>query len=221
MSRQHPAVDPDGLLEYSVVFTDRSLNHMSQRFQGVMRDISDTLKRTYDAAAVALVPGGGTYGMEAIARQFAGGRKCLVVRNGYFSLPLEPDLRDRPDPVGHGRTEGGARGAGASASPGRPRRWRTSSPPSATQQPDLVFAPARGYFVGHHPAGRLPPRAGRGRARARRPVRPRLRRVRHGVGGHAASAAWTSCSARHRRGGARRRAPPWSCLGDTALRADR
>lgn len=85
MSAQHP-VDPDGLLEYSVVFTERSLNHMSQKFQGVMRDISSTLQRTYGAAAVVLVPGGGTYGMEAIARQFAHGRKCLVVRNGYFSF---------------------------------------------------------------------------------------------------------------------------------------
>lgn len=82
----HSAVDPDGLLEYSVVFTDRSLNHMSQKFQQVMRDISATLKQTYNAAAVALVPGGGTYGMEAIARQFADGKKCMVIRNGYFSF---------------------------------------------------------------------------------------------------------------------------------------
>lgn len=80
-----PTVDPDGLLEYSVVFTDRSLNHMSQTFQGVMNDISATLKKVYNGAAVAVVPGGGTYGMEAVARQFAGGRKCLVIRNGWFS----------------------------------------------------------------------------------------------------------------------------------------
>jgi len=78
-------VDPDGLLEYSVVFTERSLNHMSERFQRVMRDISETLRRVYGAAAVVVVPGGGTYGMEAIARQFAGGRRCLVIRDGYFS----------------------------------------------------------------------------------------------------------------------------------------
>ena len=73
------------LKEFSVVFTERSLNHMSQKFQGVMRDISATLKQTYGAAGVALVPGGGTYGMESIARQFATGRKCLVIRNGFFS----------------------------------------------------------------------------------------------------------------------------------------
>ncbi|MDD9905243.1 MAG: aminotransferase class V-fold PLP-dependent enzyme [Rhodospirillaceae bacterium] len=82
----HPEVDPDGLLEYSVVFTDRSLNHMSQTFQGVMRDISSTLKKVYSAQSVALVPGGGTYGMEAVARQFATDRKCLVIRNGWFSF---------------------------------------------------------------------------------------------------------------------------------------
>lgn len=79
-------VDPDGLLEYSVVFTDRSLNHMSQTFQQVMRDISATLKSVYNAHAVAVVPGGGTYGMEAVARQFATQQTCLVIRNGWFSF---------------------------------------------------------------------------------------------------------------------------------------
>jgi aspartate aminotransferase-like enzyme len=85
MSRQYPAVDPDGLLEYSVVFTDRALNHMSQSFQQVMRDVSATLKEVYNANAVAIVPGGGSFGMEAVARQLATGRKCLVLRNGWFS----------------------------------------------------------------------------------------------------------------------------------------
>lgn len=80
-----PDVDPDGLLEYSVVFTDRALNHMSQSFQGVMRDISSTLKDVYQADSVVVVPGGGTYGMEAVARQFATNKKCLVIRNGWFS----------------------------------------------------------------------------------------------------------------------------------------
>lgn len=80
-----PDVDPDGLLEYSVVYTDRALNHMSRRFQGVMRDISATLKQVYGAQAAIVVPGSGTFGMEAIARQFATGRKCLVIRNGWFS----------------------------------------------------------------------------------------------------------------------------------------
>ncbi|MCM2287500.1 MAG: aminotransferase class V-fold PLP-dependent enzyme [Sulfuritalea sp.] len=79
-------VDPDGLLEYSVVYTDRALNHMSKAFQGVMRDISASLKQVYGASAVAIVPGGGTFAMEAVARQFAGGRRCLVLRNGWFSF---------------------------------------------------------------------------------------------------------------------------------------
>ena len=78
-------VDPDGLLEFSVVFTDRSLNHMSADFQGVMRDISGMLREVYNADAVALVPGGGTYAMEAVARQLAQGEKAMVIRNGWFS----------------------------------------------------------------------------------------------------------------------------------------
>ncbi len=80
-----PNVDPEGLLEYSVVYTDRALNHMSQSFQGVMRDISGTLKRVYNAKSAVIVPGSGSFGMEAVARQFATDRKVLVIRNGWFS----------------------------------------------------------------------------------------------------------------------------------------
>ena len=80
-----PNVDPDGLLEYSVVYTDRALNHMSQKFQGVMRDISSVLKEVYHAKSAVVVPGSGTFGMEAVARQFATGKKALVIRNGWFS----------------------------------------------------------------------------------------------------------------------------------------
>jgi aspartate aminotransferase-like enzyme len=80
-----PQPDPQGLLEYSVVYTDRSLNHMSQQFQSVMRDISRVLKTAYNAKSAAIVPGSGTFGMEAVARQFATGKKCLVIRNGWFS----------------------------------------------------------------------------------------------------------------------------------------
>jgi aspartate aminotransferase-like enzyme len=78
-------VDPDGLLEFSVVYTDRSLNHMSAKFQGVMRDISALLKQVYGAHRAFVVPGSGSYGMEAVARQFATGQKVLVLRNGWFS----------------------------------------------------------------------------------------------------------------------------------------
>lgn len=84
MKLPHPHIDPEGLEEFSVVFTDRSLNHMSARFQGVMRDVSALLKEVYGGTATALVPGGGTYAMEAVARQFGQG-SVLIVRNGWFS----------------------------------------------------------------------------------------------------------------------------------------
>jgi aspartate aminotransferase-like enzyme len=81
-----PNVDPDGLLEFSVVYTDRALNHMSRAFGGVMRDISGILKEVYNGHATALVPGSGTFGMESVARQFAAGKDVLVIRNGWFSF---------------------------------------------------------------------------------------------------------------------------------------
>ena len=80
-----PDIDPDGLLEFSVVYTDRALNHMSKRFTGVMQDILGTLKEVYHAHTAVLVPGSGTFGMEAVARQFANQQKVLIVRNGWFS----------------------------------------------------------------------------------------------------------------------------------------
>lgn len=86
MTLPHNDIDPDGMLEYSVVFTDRSLNHMSKRFVGVMQDIISVLTEAYDASAVAIVPGGGSYGMEAVARQLATDKKTLIVRNGLFSF---------------------------------------------------------------------------------------------------------------------------------------
>ncbi len=81
-----PNVDPDGLLEFSVVYTDRSLNHMSKSFQGVITDISKILKEVYNAKSALVLPGSGTYGLEAVARQFATDKKCLVIRNGWFSF---------------------------------------------------------------------------------------------------------------------------------------
>ena len=81
-----PQPDPEGLLEYSVVYTDRALNHMSQRFQVVMRDISRIVKTVYRARSTVLVPGSGTFGMEAVARQFATDKRCLIIRNGWFSF---------------------------------------------------------------------------------------------------------------------------------------
>lgn len=80
-----PNVDPDGLLEFSVVYTDRSLNHMSNEFKRVITDISAILKEVYQAHSTVVIPGSGTYGMEAVARQYAGNKKCLILRNGWFS----------------------------------------------------------------------------------------------------------------------------------------
>ena len=140
MSSQYPAVDPQGLLEYSVVFTDRSLNHMSQQFQQVMRDISAGLKRTYNASAVAVVPGGGTYGMEAVARQFGNGKKCMVLRNGWFSyrwsqifeagrIPAEEIvLKARPQAPG-------------AQQPWTPAPLEEVLASIGQHKPDLVFAP--------------------------------------------------------------------------------
>lgn len=85
MTLPHQTIDPQGLEEFSVVFTDRSLNHMSAKFQGVMRDISGLLREVYIAQSVAIVPGGGSYAMEAVARQFGRGARVMVVRNGWFS----------------------------------------------------------------------------------------------------------------------------------------
>ncbi len=81
-----PHIDPDGLLEFSVVYTDGALNQVSERFQGVMKDLSSLLKEVYHADAAVFVPGSGSFGMEAVARQFADGQKVLVIRNGFFSF---------------------------------------------------------------------------------------------------------------------------------------
>ena len=135
-----PNVDPNGLLEYSVVFTDRALNHMSAAFQGVMRDISATLKRAYRGHSAIVVPGSGTFGMEATARQFATGGKCLVVRNGWFSyrwsqifemgrIPAhETVLKARPTRTG-------------SRAPYAPPPLEQVVGAIRAERPDVVFAP--------------------------------------------------------------------------------
>jgi len=133
-------IDPNGLEEFSVVFTDRSLNHMSASFQQVMRDISEMLREVYGAEGVAVIPGGGTYGMEAVARQFARGAKTVVVRNGWFSYRWSQIFE--------------AGGLTASATVLKARQTGNSSPsPFAPapidevvasireQRPDIVFAP--------------------------------------------------------------------------------
>jgi aspartate aminotransferase-like enzyme len=135
-----PDVDPDGLLEYSVVYTDRALNHMSQRFQRVMQDVSATLKQVYGARSAIVVPGSGSFGMEAVARQFATGKRVLVLRNGWFSyrwsqifemgsITAETAvLKARPT-------------AGAPQSPCAPAPIDQVVAAIRRDKPDLVFAP--------------------------------------------------------------------------------
>ena len=135
-----PDIDPDGLLEYSVVFSDRSLNHMSSRFRRVMTYLSASLERTYAADAVAVVPGGGTYAMEAVARQFGTGRHCLVIRNGWFSYRWTQIFDAGSIP---------ARSTVLKARPAHPRPTAPFAPPPIEevtaaireQRPDVVCAP--------------------------------------------------------------------------------
>jgi len=135
-----PHVDPDGLLEYSVVFTDRALNHMSRKFQQVMLDISATLKDVYNAPAAIVMPGSGSFGMEGVARQFAHGRKCLVIRTGWFSYRWTQifEMGDIP-----------SESIVLKARPVQEGRQAPFAPPPidevvatiAREKPDLVFAP--------------------------------------------------------------------------------
>jgi len=135
-----PDVDPDGLLEYSVVFTDRSLNHMSGSFQQVMKDISGMLRKVYGADAAVVVPGGGTYGMEAVARQFAGGRKCLVIRNGWFSYRWTQIFEFGDIPASSTVLKARPVHAGPHA-PFEPAPISEVVAAIHSEKPDLVFAP--------------------------------------------------------------------------------
>ncbi len=135
-----PNVDPDGLQEFSVVFTDRSLNHMSASFQQVMRDISDTLKGVYKAEAVVVVPGGGTYGMEAVARQFANDQKALVIRNGWFSYRWTQIFETGNIPSEHTVLKARQTGNAATA-PFAPVPIEDAVARIREERPALVFAP--------------------------------------------------------------------------------
>ncbi|WP_299986536.1 aminotransferase class V-fold PLP-dependent enzyme [uncultured Ruegeria sp.] len=133
-------VDPDGLEEFSVVFTDRSLNHMSASFQQVMRDISGMLREVYNADGVAIVPGGGTYGMEAVARQFARGANVLVVRNGWFSYRWS-QIIESADLTGATTVLKARETGNASPSPFAPAPIEEVVATIREQRPDIVFAP--------------------------------------------------------------------------------
>lgn len=134
-----PEIDSDGLLEYSVVYTDRALNHMSQKFQTALRYISATLKSVYRAQHVAVIPGSGTTGMEAVARQFARGEKCLIIRNGFFSYRWTQIIEQ-------GRITGDtkvltARQADAYQAPFAPAPIDEVCAEIAAYRPAVVFAP--------------------------------------------------------------------------------
>ncbi|MEM8688951.1 MAG: aminotransferase class V-fold PLP-dependent enzyme [Pseudomonadota bacterium] len=140
MTGSHSDIDPGGLLEYSVVFTDRSLNHMSQSFQGVMRGISTGLKSVYGAEAAVVVPGGGTYAMEAVARQLAGDKKCLVIRNGWFSFRWSQIFQMGQIPAEETVLKARQVESGSQA-PFAPAPIDEVVSAIAAQKPDLVFAP--------------------------------------------------------------------------------
>ncbi len=135
-----PHVDPDGLLEFSVVYTDRALNHMSRSFQGVMNDISRILKEVYNAHSVALVPGSGTYGMEAVARQFATGKPVLVLRNGWFSYRWTQIFDMGSIPASSTVLKARKTGPGAQA-PWVPAPIADVQASIAREKPAVVFAP--------------------------------------------------------------------------------
>jgi aspartate aminotransferase-like enzyme len=145
VSAIHPEIDPEGLLEYSVVFTDRSLNHMSARFQDVMKDLSAGLKEVYQAHAVAIVPGGGTYAMEAVARQFATGRRVLILRNGWFSFRWSQiiDMGGITDEVTVLKAQQAADQAAANpaTAPFAPPELDLVLAEIAEHRPEVVFAP--------------------------------------------------------------------------------
>ncbi|GAB1385552.1 aminotransferase class V-fold PLP-dependent enzyme [Melaminivora sp.] len=136
-----PHIDPDGLLEFSVVYTDRALNHMSQRFVGVMQDILATLKEVYHAHSAVLVPGSGTFGMEAVARQFANRKKVLIVRNGWFSYRWT-QIFDADTGLGGSSVICQARqqGSGAQA-PWAPCPAEEVAATIRAEKPAVVFAP--------------------------------------------------------------------------------
>ncbi|MCE3270007.1 MAG: aminotransferase, class [Ramlibacter sp.] len=135
-----PNVDPDGLLEFSVVYTDRALNHMSRSFQGVMTDISSILKDVYKAHSTALVPGSGTFGMESVARQFASGKDVLVLRNGWFSYRWTQIFEMGSIPASSTVLKARKQGSGPTA-PYAPAPIAEVTATIREKKPAVVFAP--------------------------------------------------------------------------------
>ena len=136
-----PHVDPDGLLEYSVVYTDHALNHLSQRFQRVMRGISAVLKEAYAARSAIVVPGSGSFGMEAVARQFAGQQQVLVLRNGWFSFRWSQILEMGGIAAGVQVLKARQVAPGAAQSAWTPAPLHEVLAAIEAQRPGVVFAP--------------------------------------------------------------------------------
>jgi alanine-glyoxylate transaminase / serine-glyoxylate transaminase / serine-pyruvate transaminase len=135
-----PDVDPDGLLEFSVVYTDRALNHMSRSFQAVMNDVSGTLRSVYNAHSATIVPGSGTFGMEAVARQFATDRHCLVVRNGFFSYRWTQIFEMGSIPASH-TVMAASRTHDSPVAPFAPAPIEKVTATIESERPAVVFAP--------------------------------------------------------------------------------
>ncbi|MBU2992800.1 aminotransferase class V-fold PLP-dependent enzyme [Octadecabacter sp. 1_MG-2023] len=140
MTANHSPVDPDGLMEFSVVFTDRSLNHMSKVFQGVMRDLNGMLAKVYSADGVAIVPGGGTYAMEAVARQFGAGAHAMIVRNGWFSYRWS-QIFDAGDFAAKQTVHKARQTGNDSRAPFAPAPIEDVTAAIREAKPDVVFAP--------------------------------------------------------------------------------
>jgi len=141
MTALYPDIDPDGLLEYSVVYTDRALNHMSRTFQGVMKEISRVLKTVYHAKSAVVVPGSGTFGMEAVARQFASGKRCLVIRNGWFSYRWTQIFEMGNIPAACTVLKARQVGDGGTRAPFAPAPIEEVVATIRAEKPDVVFAP--------------------------------------------------------------------------------
>jgi aspartate aminotransferase-like enzyme len=141
MTALYPDIDPDGLLEYSVVYTDRALNHMSRTFQGVMKEISRVLKTVYHAKSAVVVPGSGTFGMEAVARQFASGKRCLVLRNGWFSYRWTQIFEMGNIPAACTVLKARQTGEGGTRAPFAPVPIDEVVAAIRAEKPEVVFAP--------------------------------------------------------------------------------
>ena len=141
MQALHQDIDPNGLLEYSVVYTDRALNHMSRNFQRVMNDISRVLKAVYKARSAVVVPGSGTYGMEAVARQFATGKPVLVIRNGWFSYRWSQIFEMGNIPAAATVLKARQTGPGGTRAPFAPAPIEEVVATIRAEKPAVVFAP--------------------------------------------------------------------------------